>query len=286
MSSEDSLRGKRIVVTGAAGGIGRVVAAELAHRGASLALVGRRARPLDVLMAELPGGPHDIHVLEVSREDRWRARRPELSPARKIDGLVTTAGVLGPIGRAGTWDLAEFRQTLDTNLLGTLVPILALLDDLVAGGGSIVTFSGGGATAPLRRYDAYAVSKAAVVRMTENLAEDLLESGVRINAIAPGFVATEMHRATLDAGPERVGPVYFDRTAKAVESGSGDSPELAAELTAFLVSDSSGGITGRLISARWDPWRDPAFQALLRSDPHLARLRRIDNQFFTTTGSH
>jgi NAD(P)-dependent dehydrogenase (short-subunit alcohol dehydrogenase family) len=161
-----------------------------------------------------------------------------------------------------------------------LVPILSLLKDLIDAGGSIVTFSGGGATGPLPRYDAYAVSKSAVVRLTENLAEDLDGLGVRVNAIAPGFVPTAMHRATLEAGPERAGPTYFQRTAEAVESGSGDSPRLAAELTAFLMSDASEGITGRLISARWDPWREPAFQSQLRSDPHLAKLRRIDNQFF------
>ncbi|MCU1490082.1 MAG: hypothetical protein JWM85_1487, partial [Acidimicrobiaceae bacterium] len=61
----------------------------------------------------------------------------------------------------------------------------------------------------------------------------------------------------------------------------GDSPQLAAELTAFLLSDRAEGITGKLLSARWDPWREAGFQARLRVEKDLATIRRIDDQFFT-----
>ena len=70
-----------------------------------------------------------------------------------------------------------------------------------------MTFSGGGGTSPLPRYDAYAASKAAVVRLTENLAAD---GEIEINAVAPGFVATRMHDGTLQAGPKAAGQRYYD----------------------------------------------------------------------------
>jgi 3-oxoacyl-[acyl-carrier protein] reductase len=178
--------------------------------------------------------------------------------------------------------VSDFRHTVDVNLVGTLIPIAVMGDRLRVARGSIVTFSGGGATTPLRRFDAYAASKAAVVRLTENLAADLSESGVRINAVAPGFVASDIHRGTLAVGPELAGREYFERTAATITAGSGDPPAEAAKLSAFLLSDAAVNITGRLISAQWDPWRDPAFQLELQSDAHLATLRRIDDQFFTS----
>ena len=125
-------------------------------------------------------------------------------------------------------------------------------------------FSGGGATGPFPRYDAYAASKAAVVRLAENLAAELVSDRVRVNAVAPGFVVTDMHQTTLAAGAEQVGGAYFDRTARAVASGEGDSPELAASLVSFLMSDDSSGISGKLLSARWDPWNDADISASSR----------------------
>ena len=65
---------------------------------------------------------------------------------------------------------------------------------------AVVTFAGGGATSPQPRYDAYATSKAAVVRLTENLGLELSERGVRVNAVSPGFIATDIHAATLEGG--------------------------------------------------------------------------------------
>src|SRR5205807_9146574 len=109
------------------------------------------------------------------------------------------------------------RRTLDVNVVGTLLAIRYSLPALRAGGGSIVTFGGGGATAPLPRFDAYAASKAAVARLSENLAETI--SPVRINCVAPGFVVTRMHELTLAAGPGAAGRDYHERTRREVAQG-------------------------------------------------------------------
>ncbi|MDA8295118.1 MAG: SDR family NAD(P)-dependent oxidoreductase [Actinomycetota bacterium] len=276
----EDLRGRRVVVTGASRGIGSVVAGELARAGAEVVLIARSPEALERVAAGLPGGPHRSLAIDVADEAAWRAHLPAVLGDGPLHGLVTAAGILSPIGPVGTYAIEAFRRTLDVNVVGTLCAVTSCLAALRAEGGSIVTFSGGGATGPFARFDAYAASKAAVVRLTENLALELAPSHVRANAVAPGFVMSEMHEETLAAGPELVGAAYFERTRSALQSGGGDPPELAAELTAYLLSPRSAPITGKLLSARWDPWREPEFQARLASTPDLATLRRIDDQFF------
>jgi len=275
-----TLGGKRVLITGASRGIGAVVCRALAAKGAGLVLVARDENRLKQVAAGLDGGPHTIVPIDVSHAPSWDLARGAIAPDGILDAVVTAAAALAPIGPLGTWDIEAFRRTLDLNVCGTLLAVLAGIDGLRSARGSIVTFSGGGATAPMPRFDAYATSKAAVVRLTENLATELAADEVRANSVAPGFVLTPMHEETLAAGPERVGEAYFQRTRQAITEGVGDSPELAAELVGFLVSDESRGITGKLISARWDPWRDTAFQDRLRTEKDLATLRRIDDQFF------
>jgi len=275
------LEGRRVLLTGATGAIGRVLAATFATQGAALVLVARDGAALREMASGLPGPAHEQLAMDVRDEASWTRHGPRIAPAGELHGVVVAAAQLAPIGRPGSWEVERFRATLDVNVTGALLAVLAGLDALVATRGSVVTFSGGGATAPLPGYDAYAASKAALVRLTENLATELADLGVRANAIAPGFIASRMHEETLAAGPAAVGPDYYERTARLVQGDGGDPPELAAELAAFLVSDASLGITGKLISARWDPWRERAFQERLRHQPHLATLRRIDDQFFT-----
>lgn len=276
----DALAGSRVLLTGASGGIGREVARVAAEGGARMVLVARRAAALAEVRAGLAGEGHDVLALDVRDDAGWAAATDVIAPGGRIDGLVTAAGMLEPIGPIGTYSAADFRDTVDVNLHGTLLAIQACLPALRAAGGSVVTFSGGGGTGPLPRFDAYAASKAAVVRLTENLARELREDGVRLNAVAPGMVATDMHAATLAAGPERVGVDYYERTRRAVEEGSAVSPARAAELTAFLLSVESNGITGKLLSAQWDPWREPTFRHRLRHEDDLATLRRIDDHAF------
>jgi 3-oxoacyl-[acyl-carrier protein] reductase len=280
-----SLTGRRVLVTGASRGIGRAVSFALAADGARLTLAARDRGMLERLAGELPGGPHDVVALDVTDEAAWGRARQQVAPDGVLHGVVTAAGVLAPVGPPGTWDVGRFRATIDINVTGTLLAVLVALDALQAAAGSVVTFSGGGATSPLPGYDAYAASKAAVVRLTENLAVELAESGVRVNSVAPGLVATAMHDATLTAGPDAVGAEYYERTRRALRDGEADPPELAAELVTFLLSDASAGITGKLLSARWDPWRESGFQQRLRTDKALATLRRIDDQFFTAVSS-
>ncbi len=101
------------------------------------------------------------------------------------------------------------------------------------------------------------------MRLTENVAT---EGGVEINSVAPGFVITRMHDETLQAGPDAAGAGYHERTKAQMAEGGFPAAE-AAELVCFLLSEAARGITGRLISAQWDPWREPDFRERLRSNP-------------------
>jgi len=256
-------------------GIGLVVAQTLAADGFEVTLVARGADALAEAAASLEGTGHDWHAFDVSDAAAWNAVAVDC-----LDGLVSAAAVLGPIGAVGDYDPAEFRRTLEINVVGTLLAVHHCLPALRAAGGSIVTFGGGGGAAPLARYDAYAASKAAVVRLTENLALEL--APMRVNCVAPGFVATRMHEATLAAGPEKVGEAYYERTVSEVEARSFPASE-AAELVLLLLSGVR--FTGKLISAQWDPWRDEEFHRRLAAERAFATVRRIDGMFFDAMAS-
>lgn len=267
---------RRILVTGGSQGIGLAVATTLARAGAQVAIVGRGTFALDEALSRLPGDGHEALPFDVSDEVAWGPAMRRLDDGGQLHGLVTAAGVLGPVGSLDTVSMSEFAAAISINLVGTALALHHALPRLRATSGRAVTFSGGGGTAPLARYDAYAASKAGVVRLTENIAAD---GAIEVNSVAPGFVATRMHEGTLAAGPDFAGSAYYERTKEQLEHGGFPASE-AAELVAYLLSSDSRGITGRLISAQWDPWREEDFRARLRGDPDLGTLRRIDEQFF------
>jgi NAD(P)-dependent dehydrogenase (short-subunit alcohol dehydrogenase family) len=232
--------------------------------------VARGEDALREAASSLPGDGHTWHAFDAADIGAWE--RLELVG---IGGLVCAAGVMDPIGPIGSYSVRDFLRTLEVNVLGTLLAVEHALPSLRKAGGSVVTFAGGGATGPLPRFDAYAASKAAVVRLTENLASEI--APIPINAVAPGFVATRLHDLTLAAGRDAVGPDFYDKTRREVETG-GFPPEEAAELVAYLLSGVD--FTGKLISAQWDPWRDDDFRTRLATDPNLGTVRRIDGMFF------
>jgi NAD(P)-dependent dehydrogenase (short-subunit alcohol dehydrogenase family) len=273
------LDGRLVVVTGGSRGIGLECARALAQRGARLLLVARAAAALENASASLPGDGHRWFAFDVSDEDAWRRHVEDLD---ELAGLVTAAAVLEPVGVIGSYSPAAFRRTLETNLLGTQLAIHCCLPALRAGGGSIVTLGGGGATSPLPRFDAYASSKAAVARLTENLASALAPDGITVNCVAPGFVTTGIHEATLAAGPAVAGIDYYERTRREISRGGFPASE-AAELVCLLLEGVP--FTGKIVSAQWDPWREHQFHERLATDPTFATVRRIDGTLFAAAGS-
>ena len=250
------------IITGASLGLGRVIAARFVAAGADVLLCARDTTTLEATAEELrtttvrPGQRVLTEPCDVSSETdvaRLFARADADLPG-PLRVLVNNAGVYGPKGPTDEVDLAEWRRALDINLLGTLIPCRAAMRRFKAAGyGKIVNLSGGGATNPMPNISCYAAAKAAVVRLTETLALELQPWRVDVNAVAPGALNTRLLDEVLAAGPERVGADFYGRSVKQSQQG-GVPPELGADLCVYLAGAASDGVTGRLLSARWDPW--------------------------------
>ena len=275
------LKGKSILITGAGRGIGRAIALECASQGGNIILLARTHSELRSTAAEISrfGGSSLIFVCDISSSSKVNKA---VSSANKefgeIDVLVNNAGIQPPIGPFSEADIREWKGNIEINLFGTANVISAVLPDMIAQKkGKIINLSGGGSTSARPNFSAYAISKTAIVRFTEILAVELLESHIDVNAISPGAVNTNMLEEVLHAG-ELAGKEAGE--AKRRKESGGDDPKLAAELVCFLASDESDGITGKLISARWDPWRELSFREKLRLDKDFATLRRIDDKYY------
>jgi 3-oxoacyl-[acyl-carrier protein] reductase len=172
---------------------------------------------------------------------------------------------MGPVEAV---DWSEWIRALEINIYGSVLMARAVLPPMKSRRrGKIIQLSGGGATNPMPRFSAYAVSKAAIVRFVETLAEEVREFNIDVNSIAPGALNTRMLDEVLAAGPEKVGVDFFNRSKKQKESG-GAGLERGAALAVFLASSASDGITGKLISAMWDNWE--------RWPDHVAELSASD----------
>jgi 3-oxoacyl-[acyl-carrier protein] reductase len=269
---------KVALITGAGRGIGRSVAIGLAQAGMDVVLMARTAAELEETRGHVAAlGRSALAVrADVGCPEEVRAAVDQaLERFGRIDVLVNAAGRQPPIGPLAENDAADWAQTIQVNLLGTFHCIQAVLPGMrQRRAGKIINFSGGGATSPRPNFSAYAVSKAAVVRLTETLAEELKPYNIQVNAVAPGAVNTRMLEEVLAAGTV-AGPELNE--AKRRKERGGTAPELAAALVAFLASEASDALTGKLISAPHDDWQDwdAARIAELMPTP-MYTLRRLD----------
>lgn len=275
------LKGRTAVVTGASQGLGACIAETFVREGASVFLCARNADDLNKAVSGLrdvsrPEQTVSGRVCDVSDEIAVeRLAEEALSELGHIDVLVNNAGVYGPMGLLEDIDWREWKDAISINLLGTVYTCRAFLRHFKSRrSGKIINLSGGGATNPLPRVSAYAASKAGVVRFTETLAEELRDLGVDVNAVAPGALNTRLMRQLLDAGPELVGDAFHKRMARVSDDGA--TPlETGANLCVYLASAESDGVTGKLLSAQWDPWTDLQEHRADLDGSDIYTLRRI-----------
>src|SRR5450759_1284684 len=256
------LTGRAAIVTGASQGLGLAIARAYVAAGARVAICGRDELVLSAARRELEGLAGDpkrvvSEIADVAEEaDVQRLVARALAEFGRVDILVNNAGVYGPLGAIEEIDWAAWVRAIEINLLGSVLLCRALLPHFKKNRyGKIIQLSGGGATNPLPRISAYAASKAAIVRFGETLAEEVRDCGIDVNAIAPGALNTRLLDEVLSAGPGGVGESFYQRSLKQKETG-GAGLDLGADLAVFLASASSDGITGKLISAVWDPYTE------------------------------
>ena len=286
----DKLNSKRIIITGGSLGIGFAIAKACAGQGAEVIIAARNQGNLEDSLKKIKSISEKNHIaysLDVGDLKAVKVFAEWIkNEGLVVNGLVNCAGIYGPIGKTPNIDMENFTQAIKINFLGTVYMCSVFSPLLVSNTNKkIVNYSGGGAASPFPNYSAYASSKAAIVRFTENLSRELDDDGFDINCIAPGFVITRLHQETVGAGAEIAGPGFYENTKKQIEEG-GVPPEIAAELTIFLLSEDADGITGKFLSAPWDPWQEKTFQKKLREDNDLATLRRIDDKYFKKTDNN
>lgn len=265
----------QIVLTGASSGVGAALTKALAADGHQLHVCARRIERLREVTQD--GALAHFCACDVGDEEQVRAFITEVAGRTdRLHGVITCAGGFGAIGPMLETDSEEWWDTLRTNVFGAY--LMAKHSSALLGRGSrIINFAGGGAFSTFPNYSAYAVSKSAVVRMTENLAEELAEKGVLVNAVAPGFVLTEIHDATLKAGRHKAGDAHFTQTMTKRDGGAVPI-EVPVNLVRWLLSDRAAGLTGKTISASFDPWGTPEFEdAISRiNGSDLYSMRRMN----------
>lgn len=271
---EKVLAGRQAIITGANQGLGLEIARKYLAAGADIMLCARNADLLEQARAELSGlaaqGQKIVaQVADVALEaDVQNVLAQTLRQLGGCHILVNNAGVYGPKGEIESVNWSDWVKAIEINVFGSVLMSRAVLPHFKAQRyGKVIQLSGGGATNPMPRISAYAVSKAAIVRYAETLAEEVRGTGIDVNAIAPGALNTRMLDEILQAGPQTVGQDFYNRSLKQKETG-GAGLDKGADLALFLASHASDGITAKLISAVWDDWE--------RWPEHLSELSGSD----------
>lgn len=274
------LKNRNAIITGASQGLGFEIAKMYVQEGANVMICARTEGALEAAKNELLAlgcsGKIAAKVADVSNPNDMTALVAEtIAQFGSVDVLVANAGIYGTKGYIEEIDWDEWSRTIDINLKGTVLQCRAVLSHFKQNRyGKIVILSGGGATKPMPNLSAYAASKAGVVRFAETLAEEVKDFNIDVNTVAPGALNTRLLDEILEAGPEKVGQAFYDQSLKQKQTG-GTPLDVGALLCTFLASKESDGITGRLLSAVWDPWiKLPSLLDQLKNSD-IYTLRRI-----------
>ncbi|WP_228716780.1 SDR family NAD(P)-dependent oxidoreductase [Billgrantia pellis] len=240
---------KRVLVTGGARGIGRIIATRLAREGWSVVVADLDAEGASESASELPGSQHEGLQVDISDEQQVSELFDEAERQAPLNALVCNAGLLilrkdGNRSPITEMPLAEFQKTSEVNLTGTFLTIREFLRRRQRAGaesGRIVTFSSSAAQlGGYRSSAAYIAAKSGILGLTKAAAREAASMGITVNAVAPGSIDAPMLRLSLKEGDER-------QAASGIPLGRLGTPEDVAGAVAFLVSEDAAYITGAVI---------------------------------------
>ena len=232
--------GRSIVVAGAASGIGRAVAGELARRGARLVIADRDAKRLEEARAEIGGETRALAIDATSEPDADRLMGEARAAFGRLDGLVNSVGIFR-IAPALELPLAEFRATLEANVTSAFILSRAAARAFGAGQGRIVHFASVSSYVANEKYAAYATSKAAMAQLVKVLAREWAPRGITVNAIGPAVIPTPLSATLTDD------PAMRDAAMSVIPMRRFGAAEDLFATVLLLLADGGRYITGQTI---------------------------------------
>ncbi|MFK7829889.1 MAG: SDR family NAD(P)-dependent oxidoreductase [Congregibacter sp.] len=244
MHNPQDLNGRRAVVTGGAAGLGLAIAQTLAHAGADITVIDL-AKAIDA--AELPAAWHTA-AIDLSAADSLSAQKQIADKLEKVDIVIANAGVVPPWRRVAELDAAEWQQVMAVNTWGVAATLGGFSQALARSGrGAMVVMASINGYKAHPQQVLYTASKHAVIGIMRAAALDLGRQGIRVNAIAPGPIATPALKQRITNRHAAGGP-DLDTAVAAMGSdtalGQIATSEQVANATLYLASDASAGVTG------------------------------------------
>lgn len=239
-----SLEGKTAIITGASSGIGRATARTFVQEGANVLAIARNLARLESLRDECKDAPAQIAILtaDVTKEsDRIKSVETAVKAFGGVDILVQAAGIIAN-GTIETTTETQWNEMMDINLNSVFRLMQIVLPSIIERKGNIVNVSSVTGTRAFPGVLAYCVSKAAVDQLTRCTALELASKGVRVNAVNPGVVVTNLHKnGGMD---EEAYAKFLEHSRETHPLGRAGNAQEVADLILFLASDKAGWITG------------------------------------------
>ena len=239
------LSGKVAIVTGGSRGIGRAIALGLASHGADVVVASRKQADLDIVAAEIRALGRKAAAIAThmrNKEDIDRLVEQTLEHFGKIDILVNNAGTNPYFGLLMNIEESAWDQIMTVNLKGYFLMAQAVARGMIEqGSGSIINVSSAGGRRASPGLGAYSISKAGDIMLTQVLAQELGQHGIRVNAIAPGIVQTKFAEALWSN--EQI----LEASLRMTPLGRIGQPEEMAGVCVWLASEASSFVTGQTI---------------------------------------
>ncbi len=239
------LEGKVVFITGAGAGIGRSAAERMALHGASVVVTDRDGELAEAVASQLRSEGADAIAVQcdISRESDVRgAIDATVEHFGRLDCAFNNAGYGNRLARTADLELADWRDVLDVDLLGTFLCIKYQIPHMIAaGGGSIVNTASNAGISGTPKLVCYGAAKAGVINMTKTVAIEYAADKIRSNVVCPGMIMTTPNQRLLAEGNELV-------TSLQIPFGRGGEDYEVAELAAWLLSPLASYVTGQAVS--------------------------------------